>query len=65
MSNAPDHGWGHLLQKEPQACKVRLARLFKKPEQSMVEVMNELKQLTEKDMEDFKVWFTAAGYPCT
>ena len=65
MATAPDAGWGHLMQKEPQACKVRLARLYKRPDQTMVDIMGELKLLTDKDLEDFKRWFNEAGYPCT
>jgi hypothetical protein len=60
-----DTVWGTDLKKEPQACKVRLARVFKLPTQSMVDIMNELKTLTDKDMDDFRAWFAAAGYPCT
>lgn len=65
MSNAPDAGWDGLVSKEPQAVKVKLARLYKRPDQSMVQIMEELKQLTEKDLADFREWFTKAGYPCT
>jgi hypothetical protein len=60
-----DTVWGTDLKKEPQAVKVRLARVYKLPGQSMVEIMNELKTLTEKDFEDFRKWFADAGYPCT
>lgn len=60
-----DNGWGTELKREPQACKVRLARVFKRPDQGMVDIMAELKTLTEKDIEDFRQWFTDAGYPCT
>lgn len=61
----PDNAWGTDTKREPSACKVRLARIFKRPEQSMVEIMNELKTLTDKDLQDFRDWFAAAGYPCT
>lgn len=62
---APDAGWSGILGKEPQAVKVRLARVFKRHDQSMVDIMNELKTLTDKDLADFRQWFEAAGYPCT
>lgn len=60
-----DTGWGTDLKREPQACKVRLARVFRKHDQSTLEIMNELKALTEQDLADFRQWFTEAGFPCT
>jgi hypothetical protein len=50
---------------EEKACKVRLSQVFKKPGQTIMDFMNETKLLTEKDLEDFRGWFRAAGYPCT
>lgn len=61
----PANAWGTDLKRDPQACKVRLARIYKTSGQSMMQIMEELKTLTEKDLEDFRTWFAAAGYPCT
>lgn len=47
------------------SCKVRLARVFKAPTQSSLEIMAELKALSDKDIADFRDWFNAAGYPTT
>lgn len=57
--------WQSLTDTKPQACKVRLARIFKRPDQTMMDIMGELKTLTEEDLADFKRWFGEAGYPCT
>ncbi len=47
----------------PSGVKVRLARVFKRSGQTMVDFNNEVKELTDKDLSDFSEWFTAAGYP--
>ena len=46
--------------------RVRLARVFKKADQtSMVILLNEIKELVPADLEWFAKEFTAAGYPTT
>lgn len=44
--------------------KVRLAQVFRKSGQSTLEIMSELKMLSDKDLADFKGWFEQEGYPC-
>lgn len=57
---------GNALKTEPQAVKVRLAQVYRNPAiSSITETMAEIKQLTDKDMDDFRMWFTERGYPCT
>jgi len=52
------------LTRDVQGVKVRLANVFKRPEDNMLAIMNQIRELTPKDLEDFKTWFEAAGYPC-
>ena len=56
---------GSELSHEPRACKLRLADVFRRPGQGITDIMTEIKSLSEKDMADFREWFTLAGYPCT
>lgn len=44
-------------------CKVRLAQTFRRPGQTTMDIMGELRALTEADIADFARWFNAAGYP--
>lgn len=44
--------------------KVRLAQVFRKNGQSTLEIMAELKMLSDKDLADFKGWFEQEGYSC-
>lgn len=61
----PENAWGTDMKREPQAVKIRLSKVYRSTTQSLQDVMAELKTLTEKDLQDFRDWFAAAGYPCT
>lgn len=54
---------GTEMSKEPRGLKLRICDVFKKPGQGSADIMGEIKQLTDKDLEDFRSWFNAAGYP--
>ena len=56
---------GSPLDPHPQAVKVRLSQVFRLPGQTMGGIVEELKSLTEADLEDFRRWFESAGFPCT
>lgn len=55
---------GQPMDRNPRGVKVRLGDVFRREGQGMKDFMDELKLLTEKDLEDFRGWFGAAGYPC-
>ena len=55
---------GTEMTRDIRGVKVRLADVYKTPGQKVLDLMNELKQLTEADLADFRAWFEAAGYPC-
>lgn len=44
--------------------KVRLAQYYRRSDQKTLDIMSELKQLTDTDLADFKRWFESAGFPC-
>jgi hypothetical protein len=48
-----------------QSVKVRLCHVFKREGQTNVEIMQEVKALTERDFADFAQWFDDAGLPTT
>ena len=45
--------------------KVRLAEVFKKSDQTTLQFMTEMRDLTQGDFDDFRQWFTDAGYAIT
>lgn len=51
------------LKREPGALSLRLAAVYRKENQTLQDFMEELKALTQQDKEDFRAWFTEAGYP--
>lgn len=55
---------GKELDTAPSGVKVRLGKVFRLPNQGMADFMGELKLLSDKDLEDFREWFKARGYPC-
>ena len=61
----PENAWGTDMPKTPQACKIRLSKVYRREGGGLSEMMAELKSLTDKDIEDFKRWFAEAGFPCT
>jgi len=53
------------LKTETQGLKVRLASVYRKPSEGVKAIMDEIKALTETDLQDFARWFNEAGYPTT
>lgn len=57
---------GSACDASPRSVKLRLADIYRRPEQTASDfIARELKELTEKDLADFRTWFAEAGYPCT
>lgn len=48
---------------EGKSLPMRLKETFHKPDQKLQDFMAEIKQLTEKDKEDFRRWFNEIGLP--
>lgn len=46
-----------------RSLKLRLVDTFRKPGQSSMDIMGEIKLLTDKDLEDFRGWFIEVGLP--
>ena len=56
---------GNLLTRDSSPVKVRLVRTFKKPDQGMLDINNEVKSLSEADLDWYRQAFIAQGYPTT
>lgn len=56
---------GTLLTRDSSPVKVRLVRTFKRPDQGMVDINNEIKGLSPEDLQWFRDAFIAQGYPTT
>lgn len=56
---------GSALNPDPVALTTRLAEVFRRPIDKIVDFMAEVKALTDKDRADFRRWFTEAGHPLT
>lgn len=48
---------------EPKSLPLRMKEVFHRPGQPLNEFMDELKQLTPQDKDDFRKWFNEAGLP--
>lgn len=54
---------GSPLNPAPVALTTRLAEVFRRPTDHMVQFMAEVKALTDDDRADFRRWFIEAGHP--
>jgi hypothetical protein len=52
------------LSREPMGLKVRMAKVFRRTGQTMVELNNEIKMLGPDDLTWFQLRFEECGYPC-
>lgn len=56
---------GSALNPEPVALTTRLAEVYRRPGDKMVDLMGEFKALTDDDRTDFRRWFAEQGHPLT
>ncbi len=54
---------GAPLSRDPMGIKARIAKVYQKPGQPLKSMMDEMSQLSDKDIADFSAWFEEEGYP--